>query len=583
MQGAVSDPLFSIFEFIFHQLGAFRLFSLRPMPKNLQEWLSWLIKLRIVVVTTLLGVSLGIESAVPRSETLTALFWIIGVTYFSTVLQYCWLRWSATYVVQAYFQIACDLLMTSAIIYVTGGLDSYFPFFYLLSIIMSSILLYRRGSYLTAMASSVLMLGQYLVIRWGILPPTTFYPLDPRTVKYVLSSNGFAFFAVAFLSSHLSESLKRTGSELEDKRGMLASLQAFNENIINSMRGGLFTTNLEGFLTLFNRSASDITGLKAEQVIGSHVYDVFGFGKGEVPPPPFDRKLLRFEKSLKHASGEEIYLGFTASPLLVEGGRHVGYVYTFQDLTEIKKLERQVLQRDRMAAVGRMAAAIAHEIRNPLTAISGSFQVLNSELVLNEDQRKLSENISTETKRLYKIITEFLTYAKPLQCRLRTVDLRKVAEDSVDLLKNSPEVSAKHRIEYVCESHGPLHCLADPDLVKQVFWNLCGNALKAMPGTGTLSIRLERASQDRVQISFRDTGVGLSPEEQEKIFEPFQSRFSTGTGIGLSIVAQIIEAHAGTISVNSTKGTGTCFRIELPAAAGAEIPQHVETGSSQRG
>jgi len=441
----------------------------------------------------------------------------------------------------------------------------------------------RRGAYMTATASSFLMLGQYLVIRWNILPATTFYPLDPRTVKYVIGSNSFAFFAVAFLSSHLSESLKKTGSELEDKRGKLASLQAFNENIINSMRGGLFTTNLEGFVTLFNRSASDITGLKAEQVIGSHLYDVFGFGNGEVPPLPTDRKPLRFEKSLKHATGEEIYLGFTASLLLAEEDRHVGYVYTFQDLTEIKKLERQVLQRDRMAAVGRMAAAIAHEIRNPLTAISGSFQVLNSELVLNQDQRKLADNISTESKRLYQIITDFLTYAKPPQCRLRTVDLRKIAEDSVELLKNSPEVSGKHRIECICENHGPLHCLADPDLVKQVFWNLCSNALKAMPGSGTLSIRLERTSHDWVQISFRDTGVGLSLDEQERIFEPFQSMFSTGTGLGLSIVAQIIEAHGGTISVSSSKGTGTCFRIDLPAASGVDIPHPVETASPQRG
>ena len=579
---AILSPRSLTFRPAFHLLDSFRLFSLSPMPKNIREWLSWLIKLRIVVLTTLLGVSLGIESAVPRNETLTELFWVIGVTYFSTIIQYFWLRWSASYVVQAYFQTACDLLMTSAIIYVTGGLDSYFSFFFLLSIIMASILLYRRGAFLTAAASSVLMLSQYLVIRWGILPPI-FYPLDPRTVKYVLGSNLVAFFAVAFLSSHLSESLKNTGSELEDKRGKLASLQAFNENIINSMRGGLFTTNLEGFFTLFNRSASDITGLKTEQVVGSHVREVFGLGEGEVLPLPLDRKPLRFEKSMKHASGEEIFLGFTGSPLLVEKERHVGYVYTFQDLTEIRKLELQVLQRNRMAAVGRMAAAIAHEIRNPLTAISGSFHVLNSELVLNEDQRRLAENISTETKRLYKIITDFLTYAKPLQCRLRTVDHRKVAEDAVELLKNSPEVSGEHRIDWVCESSGPLYCRADPDLIKQVFWNLSSNALKAMPSCGILSIRLEWASHDRVQISFQDTGIGLSPEEQEKIFEPFESQFSNGTGLGLPIVAQIIEAHGGTISVKSSKGTGTCFQIELPAAVGAEISRYAETGNQSRG
>jgi two-component system sensor histidine kinase PilS (NtrC family) len=544
------------------------------MPRNIQEWLSWLIKLRIVVVTTLLGVSLGVESAVPRTETLTELFWIIGGTYVLTIGHYCWLRWSSKHVLQAYFQTACDLLMTSAIIYVTGGLDSYFSFFFLLSIIMSSILLYRWGAFLTATASSILLLAQYFVVRWEILPTTNFYPLDPRTAKYVLGSNIFAFFAVAFLSSHLSESLRKTGSELEDNRDKLASLQAFNENIINSMRGGLFTTDLDGIVTLFNRSASDITGLKTEQAIGSDVHELFGFGEGEGPPLPLDRKLLRFEKSLKPTSGEEIYLGFTVSPLMVEQGRHVGYVYTFQDLTEIKRLERQVLQRDRMAAVGRMAAAIAHEIRNPLTAISGSFHVLNSELDLNEEQRKLAENISTETKRLYKTITDFLTYAKPVQCSRRAVDLKKIADDTVALLKNSPEVSGNHHIECVYDRDRPFNCRVDPNLIKQVFWNLSTNALKAMPGGGTLSIQLKQLPQGQVQISFCDTGIGLGSEEQEKIFEPFQSKFSTGTGLGLSIVSQIVEAHGGTIGVKSAKGIGTCFQMEFPAGRSAEGLDH---------
>jgi signal transduction histidine kinase len=257
-------------------------------------------------------------------------------------------------------------------------------------------------------------------------------------------------------------------------------------------------------------------------------------------------------------------LGFTVSQLLVERNQHVGYVYTFQDLTEIKKLEAQIQQKDRMAAIGRMAAGIAHEIRNPLTAISGCFHLLKAELTLNDDQRKLIENISLETKRLYRITTDFLFYAKPIKFSPCFVDLKQLTKDSVNLLRNSPDISPKHRIECFFDPNNSLSCVADPDLIKQVFWNLCNNAVKAMPEGGSLSISLVSTRQGTVEICFQDTGIGLTEEEQKKIFEPFQSMFSSGTGLGLSLVSQIIEAHQGSIKVTSSKGEGTTFKIELP-------------------
>jgi len=329
------------------------------------------------------------------------------------------------------------------------------------------------------------------------------------------------------------------------------------------MRGGLFTTNLDGFITLFNKSASEITGHKPERIIGTHVNKVFGFlqEEGQLIPP--DRLPLRFEKGIKNVNGEEIYLGLTVSHLLVEPNRHVGYVYTFQDLTEIKKLEEQIRQKDRMAAIGRMAAGIAHEIRNPLTAISGSFHLLKTGLALNDDQTRLIENISLETKRLYKTTTDFLAYAKPIKFSPRWVDVKQLTEDTVELLRNSPDVTERHRVEYSFDAGSSLSCQADPDLIKQVFWNLCNNAIKAMPDGGLLSIFLENGSQG-VCISFCDTGNGLTKEEQEKIFEPFQSTFNGGTGLGLSIVSHIIEAHHGLIKVTSSKGKGTTFQIALP-------------------
>jgi two-component system sensor histidine kinase PilS (NtrC family) len=533
------------------------------MPKNIRDWLSWLIKLRIVVVTTLLGVSLGLESVFAKDEALNRLFWIIIASYLVSLIHYLFLRLSKKYVFQAYVQTFCDQIMIYSIIYVTGGIDSYFSFLYLLSIIMSSILVYRKGALLAATTSSVLTLGQYLLVSHGWLPSTSSIQPDLKTVRLIIGANIFAFYAVAYLSSHLSESLKRTGTELEDKRGKLANLQAFNENIINSMRGGLFTTNLDGFITLFNKSASEITGHKPERIIGTHVNKVFGFLQEDGQAIPPDRLPVRFERGIKSVNGEEIYLGMTVSDLLVEPNRHVGYVYTFQDLTEIKKLEEEIRQKDRMAAIGRMAAGIAHEIRNPLTAISGSFQLLKTGLTLNEDQTRLMENISLETKRLYKTTTDFLAYAKPIKFSPRSVDLRQLTENTIELLKNSPEVTEKHRLEYSFAAEDSISCQADPDLIRQVFWNLCNNAIKAMPHGGLLSVSLE-ANSSEVSISFRDTGMGLSRDEQEKIFEPFQSTFNGGTGLGLSIVLHIVEAHQGCIKVLSSKGKGSIFQIILP-------------------
>jgi len=533
------------------------------MPKNIRDWLSWLIKLRIVVVTTLLGVSLGLESVFAKDEALSRLFWIIIASYLVSLIHYLFLRLSKKYVFQAYVQTFCDQIMIYSIIYVTGGIDSYFSFLYLLSIIMSSILVYRRGALLAATTSSMLTLGQYLLVSHGWLPSTSSTQLDLKTVRLIIGANIFAFYAVAYLSSHLSESLKRTGTELEDKRGKLANLQAFNENIINSMRGGLFTTNLDGFITLFNKSASEITGHKPERIIGTHVNKVFGFLQEDGQAIPPDRLPVRFERGIKNVNGDEMYLGMTVSELLVEPNRHIGYVYTFQDLTEIKKLEEEIRQKDRMAAIGRMAAGIAHEIRNPLTAISGSFQLLKTGLTLNEDQTRLIENISLETKRLYKTTTDFLAYAKPIKFSPRSVDLKQLTENTIELLKNSPEVTEKHRLEYSFAAEDSMSCQADPDLIRQVFWNLCKNAIKAMPEGGLLSVSL-KANTSEVSISFRDTGIGLSRDEQEKIFEPFQSTFNGGTGLGLSIVSHIVEAHHGCIKVSSSKGKGSIFQIILP-------------------
>ena len=534
------------------------------MPKNIRDWLLWLIKLRIVVATTLLAVTLGVESAAITSDTAGYLLSIVVIIYLISGLDYVLLLVYKNHIVQAHLQISSDLVIISAIVYFTGGPDSYFSFLYSLSIIMASILLYRRGATIAASLSSLLLSSQFLLIQQGILPSTGYSNMDLRTAKYFIGINIFAFYAVAFLSSHLSENLRKTGSELEDKRGKLATLQAFNENIINSMRGGLFTTNLDGFITLFNRSASEITGYNSDTVLGTHVTRIFGAANWGGTGISEDRLPFRFQKAIKNIRGQDIYLGFTVSRFLLDDKRHIGYVYTFQDLTEIKELEKQVAQKDRMAAMGSMAASIAHEIRNPLTAISGSFHVLKAELQLDLEQKQLIENIGVEIKRLYRIVTDFLSYAKPISFSPRLVNVKQLTEDTFNLIRNSPEFSSSHQIDWTFDLPEAVYCQADPDLLKQVYWNLAGNAVKAMPEGGRLLIQLEDAPPGNVKISFQDTGIGLTATEREKLFEPFHSAFSNGVGLGLSIVSQIVSAHRGAINVISSKGNGTRFEIVLP-------------------
>jgi PAS domain S-box-containing protein len=393
-------------------------------------------------------------------------------------------------------------------------------------------------------------------------------------IKSALFINVFAFFAVAYLSSTLSENLRKTGRELRDKQGELASLQAFNENIINSMRGGLCTTNLEGIVTLFNRSAGEITGFRQEKVLGMPVAKLFNFEE-PVPGNPAALTPLRFEKTLRNAEGKEIHLGFTVSPLLAEYDRHLGYVYSFQDLTEIKDLEYRVRQKDRLAAIGQMAAVIAHEIRNPLTAIAGAFKLLQPEFSRDEEPQKLLENISLEIKRLYRIVTDFLTYSRPLKFAPRRLDLNRLTADTLQLVRVGGDALPQHSIQYTRDPDCPLECDVDPDLFKQMLLNLLSNALKAMPEGGAVTLELSEGEDGMARILVRDTGIGLSGEEQARLFEPFQSGFQIGTGLGLSIVAQIVQAHQGTIRVESERGKGAVFEVRLPRKV-KEIPVKLE-------
>jgi two-component system sensor histidine kinase PilS (NtrC family) len=285
----------------------------------------------------------------------------------------------------------------------------------------------------------------------------------------------------------------------------------------------------------------------------------------------------RFELDHEDARGRQLFLGFTVSPLRNRAGENLGLIFIFQDLTEIRALEEEVALKKRMAALGEMAAGVAHELRNPLASISGSVQVLKRDLDPPGEAGSLMEIVVKESRRLDQIVRDFLLFAKPGRFHAEPVDLVGLIRDSLALLENSEERRPHHAVEL---APGPERVVArlDANRMKQVFWNLARNALKAMPGGGTLAVRVREAPGE-VVVSFADTGIGMPDRDIASNFQPFHGSFPQGTGLGLSIVYRIVEEHGGRIRVKSRPGEGTEIALHLPQQAGVAAEEAAWTGS----
>lgn len=531
--------------------------------------LFWFILLRLLVVSVFLLTTLYLDVHtydVSGDIAGKVLIRLIVATYLFSLGSLAILQYSRRQIrTLTYAQIVWDLILVTVLILISGGVTSPYAFLYFLSIISASTLLARRQAYYTA-SLCVILYGAILDLQfYGKLVPLGLSPYPAQQygagyLFYLIFLYCAAFYLTAILAGHLSERARVSESALQEKAIDYEELERLNSSIVSTIDSGLLTINSAGRIRVFNRYAEHLTGVSQEEAYDRPLSDVIpGFAQ-------FRPRLFEGEGEFEHQSrdGRKLLLSFKSVPLAGKEGETVGAIFDLHDLTEMKRMAAELKRADRLAAVGELSARMAHEIRNPLAAISGSVQLVALRPWVDEKDKRLFSIILRETDRLDGLLRDFLFYAKPTQPTKIPLNLRRVISDLCSLLSTDPRLDGVRIENRVSDA---LVVVFDRDQASQVFWNLLVNSAEAIAGEGSIVIEASLArvgGRDEVLISVRDDGAGMSQSDVKRVFEPFFTTKKGGTGLGLATVYRIVETHGGRMTVTSSEGEGTTVTLHLP-------------------
>jgi two-component system sensor histidine kinase PilS (NtrC family) len=528
--------------------------------------------LRVIITTVLLGSGAVIYYGRGARKEAFYLAVIVAVIYFlslvSLLLQSLFQRYPKIFKIT---QLFFDLVLASTVIFVTGGKSSPFIFLYVLIIIYSSIALTKLASYVTALVSGLVYV---LIVFYQIRAEV---PIDPgQSIWSSVSEWGeiglvstyfhlTGFLLVAILSGYLSERFRTAGRELGESERSLRILRNLHENIIQSLTSGVITLNLDGKIISANRTGLEILGISGEDKI-------LGKGLGQFMTGLHLEDLVskKREQMLYTApDGRMVTLGFSSSDLKDTDDKTHGYIIIFQDLTEVKELEDRLRTSEKMALLGQLAAGLAHELRNPLSAISGAVEILSSDVKPTEDNLRLVRMASQEVERLNLLVEDFLILTMPIQKLTTLVDFGRIVNDTVE---SFAKTIRRGNIEIINQVENGIYVQADSYRLKQAVWNLLLNSVDAMPIGGLIIIK-SKTEENNVVIEISDEGKGIDENFISRIFDPFFTTKEVGTGLGLAIVQKVIEGYNGNINVVSSRGNGATFVITLPRFK--EVPADV--------
>ena len=535
--------------------------------------IGWFILLRVVVVSAFYASTVVLDlqplDAVAEGAR-SVLAQLVLATYLFSLVSYAVLRFTSHQVrALSYAQIVWDLLLVTTLILVTGGVNSPYAFLYFLSIISASVLLARSEAYYTA-SLCVILYGAMLDFQfYGRLSQLGLDPLPAQIhgagyVFYLIFLYSASFYLTAFLAGNLAERARRSESALQEKAIDYEELERLNSSIVSTIDSGLITINKEARIRVFNRYAEVLTGISQREAYNRELCELFpGLTRF------LDNLFCVVQGEFEHLGqdGEQMLLSFKSVPLTGKDGGALGAILDLHDLTQMKRMAGELKRADRLAAVGELSARMAHEIRNPLAAISGSVQLVALRQWVDEKDKRLFSIIVRETDRLDGLLRDFLFYARPTPPTKVTIPLRQMIAELSPLLSRDPRLQG-----VTIENRVPEEVVVvfDRDQCKQVFWNLLVNGAEAMESEGRISIEadLQQAGasgdHDQVRILISDNGHGMSPANVKRVFEPFFSTKKGGTGLGLATVYRIVETHGGRISVASEEGSGTTVTLCLP-------------------
>ncbi len=496
------------------------------------------------------------------------LFTILGGLTIQRVKSLVWFSWC---------QLIFDIGAVTMLVFLSGGVESSFSFLYMLVIISSALLLYRRASLFTASACS-LVYGMLLDLQYfGWISPLQIVsgPVqirDSGAYFFSLLMNIAGFYLVGFLAGYLAEELKKSSRRVREHERNLRHLATLHQSIVRSMTSGLLTIDRGGQIIFSNTACQETLGLDGDDINGRALKSFFpDIDVSQLPTSigPSCRS-ARMETTYTRPSGRTITLGYSTSLLQKENGEPFGWVIIFRDLTQLKAMEEHMQRMERLVIAGKFAAEVAHEIKNPLAAMSGAVQMLQSDLRENPLHARLMGIVEREIGRINKLVTDFLwlTKSPPQAAHVANVSVCPVIDEIIALLEAKNQVTPSHtiRTEFLSE---PVSAV-DPHHLRQIFWNLFVNALEAMPDGGELTILVsgnsENGNMRETRIDVADTGCGIPDSVRKRIFDPFFTTKSSGTGLGLSIVYQLVEKAGGRIEVDANhSGTGTVFSLFFPS------------------
>ena len=541
---------------------------------NPHRRLQWVLGGRLIIATVLLGTTmyLALDAIRYGRFTPTFLLILISAIYGSSILFGVWLLRGRRENLVAAAITTLDVLLITSLVYLTGGAGSIFSFLYGALILTAALTLGTNAAYFTAAASLACYALQGLALNVGWLPPPpdqplSQYMLSSRDFQLALVSNMVGIAAVAVLASNLARRAQVAGAQLIEAQQSTARLVRLNDDIVRSIASGLITADDDGRILGINRAAQEILRDRAGTLLGAPLSNVLpNYATEPLREPP-----RRADATGRRADGSEFPMGYTLSALLDTNGNPSGLLLAFQDLTEIRTLRDRADAAQRLAVLGQLATGLAHEIRNPLSSISGSVEMVREGNALGPEDRRLLGIVISEVERLNSLVTSMLQVGRPSQIETESLDLRAIASEVVAVARGQATGSNGLQIDEVGPEE-PIIVTVDPDRMRQVVWNLVKNAVQASPHRGKVEVRTGRDQARRAFLEVADEGPGIGDAHRERLFDMFYSGRTHGVGLGLAVVKQIVDQHQGHIEIIDRNVAGTCFRVTLPREEESVMP-----------